>query len=89
MNLQEGATVRFVNLRVIQSPQGISFDQTDHILDTIIDTYFANRDVYKLVPITRTFPTDSQFERDPYDSPIITGSKLHAIEKNMASPCFI
>jgi hypothetical protein len=73
--------VRFFNLCVIKIPQGISFDQTDHILDTIIDTYFANRYVSKLVPITRPFPTESQFEGDLYDSPILTGSKLHAIEK--------
>jgi hypothetical protein len=59
MTLHEGVTVRFRNLRVIQSPQGISIDQTDHIVDTIIDTYFANRDVSKLVPITSHFPTDS------------------------------
>jgi hypothetical protein len=36
MTLQEGATVRFLNLCVVQSPQGISIDQTDHIVDMII-----------------------------------------------------
>jgi hypothetical protein len=81
MTLQEGATVRFLNLHAIQSPQGIIIDQTDHITDTIIDTYFANLYVSKLVPITSPFPTDSQFERDLYDSPILTVSKRRAIEK--------
>jgi hypothetical protein len=80
--------VRLFNLRVIQSPQGIIIEQTDHIVDTIIDTYFANRDVSKLIPITSPFPTDSQFERDLYDSPILTGSKLHTIEKQYGGSLF-
>jgi hypothetical protein len=88
MTFQEGATVRFLNLRVIKSPQGIIIDHTAHIVDTIIDTYFVNRDLSKLVPITSPFPTNSQFERDLYDSPILTGSKLHTIEKQYGGSLF-
>jgi hypothetical protein len=81
MNLQKGATLRFLNLRVIQSHQGISIEQIDHNVNTIIDTYFVNRDVSKLVPLANPFPTESPFERDLRDSPIIMGSQIHAIEK--------
>jgi hypothetical protein len=31
---------------------------------------------------------DSQFERDLYDSPIFTGSKLHALEKQYVGSLF-
>jgi hypothetical protein len=81
MTLQEGSTVRFHNIRVIQIPQCIIIDKTDHIVDTMIGTCVVNHDVSKLVPITNPFPTDSHFKRDLYDcSPILTGSKLHVIE---------
>jgi hypothetical protein len=71
--------VIFLNLCVIQSPQGIIIDQTDHIVDTIIDTYFSNRDLSNLVPITNHFPTDSQFESDIYYSPFLPDPGLKAI----------
>jgi hypothetical protein len=84
LTLQEGDTLRFLNLRIIQSPQGISIDQTDHIVDTFISPYFKSRDVSKLLPITSPFPTDSSFENALYDSPILAGSKLHSIKKRGA-----
>jgi hypothetical protein len=36
MTLQEGETLHVLNLRFIQSPQGIIIDQTDHIVDMVI-----------------------------------------------------
>jgi hypothetical protein len=41
-----------------------------------------------LVPITSHFPIESQYERGLYDSPILTGSKLHAIEKQYDGSLF-
>jgi hypothetical protein len=79
--IQEGETLRFLNLRIIQSPQGIIIDQTDHIVDSVIGPYFKSRDVSKLLPITIPFPTDSFFQNALYDSPILSGSKLHSLEK--------
>jgi hypothetical protein len=32
VTLQEGSILRFLNVRIIQSPAGISIDQTDHIV---------------------------------------------------------
>jgi hypothetical protein len=37
VTLQEGANLRFLNLHIIQIPTGISIDQTDHIVETIIN----------------------------------------------------
>jgi hypothetical protein len=39
VTLKEGAILRFLNLRIIQSPVGISIDQTDHIVETIVTLY--------------------------------------------------
>jgi hypothetical protein len=38
----EGNILKFLNLRIIQSPSGISFDQTDHIENTILSEYFKD-----------------------------------------------
>jgi hypothetical protein len=78
--LQEGSVLRFLNLRIIQSPDRISIDQTDHVVDSIIKPYFKLRDVSKLVRITSPFPTDTSFEQQLYESPIITGSALRSIK---------
>jgi hypothetical protein len=63
MTLQEGSVLRFLNLRIIQSPHGISIDQTDHVVDSIIEPYFKLRDVSKLVRIISPFPMDTSFEQ--------------------------
>jgi hypothetical protein len=79
LTLQEGSVLRFLNLRVIQSPNGISIDQTDHVVDSIIEPYLNLRDVSKLVRITIPSPTDTSFEQQLYESPILTGSALRSI----------
>jgi hypothetical protein len=52
------------------------------MVDSIIEPYFKLRDVSKLVRITSPFPTDTSFEQQLYESPILTGSALRAIELN-------
>jgi hypothetical protein len=79
LTLQEGNAIRFLNLQIIQSPHGISIDQTDHIVDTITGPYFKHRTTSKLLAIISPFQTDSDFETTLYDSPILTGSALHQI----------
>jgi hypothetical protein len=88
LTLQEGNIVRFLNLRIIQSPQGISIDQTDHIVDTVIGPYFQNRVTSKMLAITSPFPADSSFETTLYESPILAGSNLHRIEKHYGGSLF-
>jgi hypothetical protein len=61
LTLQESSVLRFLNLRIIQSPDGISIDQNDHVVNSIIEPYFKLRDVSKLVRITSPFPTDTSF----------------------------
>jgi hypothetical protein len=44
LTLQEGNTIRFLILRINQSPQCIIIDQTDHIVDTVNDPYLKDSD---------------------------------------------
>jgi hypothetical protein len=44
VTLQEGSVIHFLNLCIIQSPIGISIDQTDHIVETIVEPYSQDRD---------------------------------------------
>jgi hypothetical protein len=58
VTLQEGALIHFLNLRIIQSPAGISIDQPDHIIEMIIDPYYKDQDMLSMLSITSPFPTD-------------------------------
>ena len=39
---QEDPILKYLNLHIVQSPYGISFDQTEHIRDTILDPWLKN-----------------------------------------------
>ena len=59
---QQGYTLNYLNLRIIQSRYGISIDQTEHIKENILDLWFPNGEYVKTV--YTPFRTDGQFERD-------------------------
>jgi hypothetical protein len=80
VTLQEGAILRFLNLRIIQSPVGISIDQTDNIAENVLDPYFQDHDTADLRSITSPFPTDTSFEQRIYEAPVLTGTALKAME---------
>jgi hypothetical protein len=42
VTLQEGAVLRFLNMRTIQSPASIITNQIDHIVETIVESYFKD-----------------------------------------------
>jgi hypothetical protein len=52
LTLQEGFVLQFLNIRIVQSPTGISIDQTDHIIESIVEPYFKLRDTTNLMHIT-------------------------------------
>jgi hypothetical protein len=80
VTLQEGAILRFLNLRTIKSPAGISIYQTDHIVENVLDPYFQDRDTTDLRYITSPFPTNTSFEQSLYEAPVLTGTDLQAME---------
>jgi hypothetical protein len=78
--LQEGAILRFLNLRIIPIPAGLSINQTDHIVENVLDPYFEDRDTTELRSITSPFPTDSSFEQRLYEASVLAGSDLQAMD---------
>jgi hypothetical protein len=76
---QEGDTLQFLNLRIIQSPHGISIDQIYHIVETLLGTYLQDHGISKMLPITSPFPTDSASETTLCESPILMGLPLRKI----------
>jgi hypothetical protein len=80
VTLQEGAFLRFINVLITQSPDGISIDQTDHIVEMIVTPYSKNQDTSELISITIPFPVDSPFEKHLYEAPVIVSAALKKIE---------
>jgi hypothetical protein len=80
VTLQEGAILHFLNLRIIQSPAGISIDQTDHIVEKIVTPYFKNQDTSTLVSITSPFQMDSSFEQSLYEALVLVVAALKKLE---------
>jgi hypothetical protein len=39
LTVNEGSVLKFLNLRIVQSPAGISFDQTNHIRSVLLAEY--------------------------------------------------
>jgi hypothetical protein len=76
------------NLRIIQSPAGISIDQTDHIVETILEPFYKNRYTPLLLSITSQFRTDASFEQRLYEAPVVTGSVICAIEDKFGGSLF-
>jgi hypothetical protein len=55
VTLQESALLRFLNFRMIQNPEGISIDQTDHIAEMIIYPYYKDQSTSYQLSITSPF----------------------------------
>jgi len=72
----EGSILKFLNLRIIQSPSGVSFDQTNHIKNTILYDYFKDVPVNSIPRQLYPFPLDASFERKLYEAPPLTGVAL-------------
>ena len=76
---QTGPVLNYLNLRIIQSPHGISIDQTDHIRTTILDAWFKGpSDQIKTAP--NPYRTDSQFEADLAESLPASDEELAQLE---------
>ena len=80
---KEGTTLSYLNLRIIQTEHGISYDQTDHIRRKIIAKYFPSSKIgdSKLKAVHTPFRTDSDFEKDLVEQLPATGDELKALEE--------
>ena len=59
-----GSRLDYLNLRIIQSSAGISYDQTEHIQDEILPIFFPPDSTERLKPVHTPFRTDSAYERE-------------------------
>lgn len=77
-----GTVLSYLNLRIIQTEYGISYDQTDHIERKIVNKYFPPSKIEenKLKPVHTPFRTDSDYEKELMEQLPAVGSELKALE---------
>ena len=63
ITVQEGHTLKYLNLRIIQTDQGVSFDQTHHIKTNIVDEWFPASKTEHIKSADTPYHTDSDYER--------------------------
>jgi hypothetical protein len=78
LTVSEGAVL---NLRIIQSPSGISVDQTNHIKNTILSEYFRDVPVTSIPRQLYPFPLKASFEKKLYEAAPLTGIDLVNVTK--------
>jgi hypothetical protein len=71
-----GTTITFLNLRIIQTTCGISFDQTLHIQNQILQPYFKDVPPTSIPYMAYPFPLETSFEQKLYESAPLTGILL-------------
>jgi hypothetical protein len=82
---KQGSTLKFLNLRIVQSPLGVSFDQTQHITTQIIEPYFGKTPTTIVPRRLYPFPIEASFESTLYEAPLLSGLDLHNMEKKLGS----
>ena len=76
MKVQEGYVLKYLNLRVFQSPIGSSVDQTDHIME-LVNAWFPTGKFRKVdIPLW----TDSTYEKELMDEILFTVDSLRKAE---------
>jgi hypothetical protein len=78
-----GTVLKYLNLSIIQTEHGVSFDQTEHIERKIINKYFPPSKISenKLKPVHTPFRTDPEYENELMEQLPATGSELKALEE--------
>jgi len=59
----EESLLKYLNLRIVQSPSGISFDQKQYIQRTILSEYFKDVPPTSIPRQLYPFPIDVNFEK--------------------------
>jgi len=78
---KQGNVLKFLNIRIIQSIHGISIDQTEHIIKTIVNAYWKDTPRENIKNQSSPFPTDPKFERILFKAIPLVGDKLKQVEK--------
>jgi hypothetical protein len=72
----EGSKIKLLNLQIVQSHAGISFDQTDHVHLTILEEYFRTVPTASIPYQPFPFPILASFEKTLYESVPLLGIAL-------------
>ncbi|MGB2447382.1 MAG: reverse transcriptase domain-containing protein [Candidatus Poseidoniaceae archaeon] len=81
LTTKTGTQLEYLNFRIIQSPHGISFDQSTHILKTIINKFFPPATTDRLKTVHTPFRTDSAYETELFEDLPADKSQLAALIK--------
>ena len=81
ITVQEGHTLKYLNLRIIQTDQGVSFDQTHHIKTNIVDEWFPASKTKRIKSADTPYCRDSKYERQLQEQLPATGTVLADPEK--------
>ena len=79
---QTGTVLKYLNLRIIQTDYGISYDETQHIKSTIVDKFFPPNMTERLKSADTPYRTDSEFEKALCETLPETAEELHKLEKD-------
>jgi hypothetical protein len=79
--LVEREILTFLNLCIIQSPSGVSIDQTQHITSIILGEYFKGVSSSSIPFKPFPFPIEPAFEQELHEAAPLVGPSLKAKEK--------
>jgi hypothetical protein len=80
LTCKQGSILKFLNLHLIQSPNGVSIDQTQHIKTHVLDPYFTDVPPTSIPHHYYPFPIEASFEQMLYEAPPLTGIDLQQVE---------
>jgi hypothetical protein len=63
LTCKQGSILKFLNLRIIQSPSGVSIDQTHHIKTQVLEIYFADIPSSSIPQCCYPFSIEASFEQ--------------------------
>ena len=81
VTVKEGHVLTYLNIRIVQTDQGLSIDQTHHIRTNILDVWFPPGTVERLKSADTPYRTDSDYERALNEQLPATGEELAKLEK--------
>ena len=74
-----GTELSFLNFRIIQSEHGISLDQSNHIINSLLKQYFDKDEKVKYE--SSPFPLDNKFEYELFTALPMSDEELAKAEK--------
>ena len=77
---KRGIELQFLKFRILQSEHGILINQTNHIVQSIMDDSFDKDEKVKYE--SSPFPLDSKFEYELYAALLMSEDELGKVEKN-------